>query len=208
MINFVPIKWFFLLFKIEKVIEMKLRYLLFAFGLILPIPGFAQASPLVPDTKSVEANKKTCNCQEDKRHHHMMHKHWQEEMAERQQKILSWVNQYTPDKKAEWTKVIKEKETLKTQWMSPENASKRDKWKEQKMAQMKELRQQLESGKITKEEFMKKVHGDKVLGHWKTYHDLEVAVEAKNDQHAAELLNQLLKQYKQHNQMMKDMLKQ
>jgi hypothetical protein len=188
--------------------EMKLRYLLFVFGLILAIPSFAQATPLVPDTKSGVADKRPCNCQEDKNHHHMMHRHWQEKMAARQQKTLFWVNQYTPDKKAEWTKVLQEKDTLRTQWMSPENASKRDKWKEQKMAQMKELRKQLEAGKITKEEFMKKIHGDKAMGHWKTFHDLEVAVEAKNDKHAAELLNQLLEQYKQHNQMMKDMLKQ
>jgi len=187
---------------------MKLRYLIFVFGLILSIPGIAQASPLVADTKSGEADKRLCNCQEDNRHHHMMHRHWQEEMAERQQKILSWVIQYTPDKKAEWTKVLEEKETLRNKWMSPEYASKRDKWKEQKMAQMKELRTQLKAGKITKEEFMKKVHGNKAMGHWKTFHDLEVAVEAKNDKHAAELLNQLLQQNKQHNQMMKDMLKQ
>jgi hypothetical protein len=45
------------------------------------------------------------------------------------------------------------------------------------------------------------------MGHWKTFHDLEVAVEAKNNKHAAVLLNQLLEQYKQHNLMLKEMLK-
>jgi hypothetical protein len=188
---------------------MKLKLLVLALGLTLAMPGFALASPMVPDTTGGKADKGPCNCQEEKKHHQMMHhRHWQEKMAEREQKILTWVDQYTPGKKAEWTKVFAEKKSLRDQWMSPENASKREKWKEQKMTQMKELRKQLEAGKITKEEFMKKLHGDKAMGHWKTYHDLEVAVEAKNDKHAAQLLDQLLEQYKRHNQMLKVMLKQ
>ena len=34
-------------------------------------------------------------------------------MAEREQKLLAWVDQYTPDKKAEWTKVLAEKKEIK-----------------------------------------------------------------------------------------------
>jgi hypothetical protein len=187
---------------------MKIKLLTLVLGLIFALPGFALAENVKPDTKGGVNENKPCDCHGEKRHHHMMHHDWQAKMAEREQKILTWVNQYTPDKKAEWEKVLSDKKTLHTKWMSPENAAKRDKWKEQKMAQMKDLTKQLEQGKITKEEFMKKVHGGKKMGHWRTFHDLEVAVEAKNDKHAAELLNQLLGQYKEHNQMLSDMLKQ
>jgi hypothetical protein len=137
----------------------------------------------------------------------MMHRDWQAKIAERDQHLLTWVNQYSPNKKAEWTKVLDEKKTLHNQWMSPENATKREQWKQKKMAQMDELKKQLDEGKITKEEFIKKAHGGMDMSHWKTFHDLEVAVEAKNNKHAAVLLNQLLEQYKQHNLMLKEMLK-
>jgi hypothetical protein len=44
------------------------------------------------------------------------------------------------------------------------------------------------------------------MGHWKTFHDLKAAVEAKDNKKAAELLNQLLNQSKQHNEKIKTML--
>lgn len=186
---------------------MNFKMLFLALGLLLSMPGFAAANPSAPDTHGGgQEGKAPCDCQEGK-HHHMMHRDWQAKMAEREQKLLTWVNQYSPDKKVEWTKVLKEKKALRSQWMAPENAAKRDKWRKEKMAQMEGLKKQLDEGKITKEEFIKKAHGEKGMGHWKVYHDLKVAVEAKNNKHAAALLNQLLAQYKQHNQMLKEMLK-
>jgi hypothetical protein len=186
---------------------MKIKLLTFVLVLSFALPGFALAEVTKPDAKEGVNEKKPCHCQGEKRHHHMMHHDWKAKMAEREQKILTWVNQYTPDKKAEWDKVLNDKKTLHAQWMSPENAANREKWKEQKLAQMKELTKQLDQGKITKEEFMKKIHGGKKMGHWKTFHDLEAAVEAKNDKQAAEQLNQLLGQYKEHNQMLSNLLK-
>lgn len=187
-------------------IWLKIKMLFLALGLLLSMPGFAAANPPGPDANGGQTDKAPCNCQEGE-HHHMMHRDWQAKMAEREQKLLTWVNQYSPDKKVEWTKVLNEKRALRSQWMAPENAAKRDKWRQEKMAQMDGLKKQLDEGKITKEEFVKKAHGEKGMGHWKVYHDLEVAVEAKNNKHAAVLLNQLLAQYKQHNQMLKEMMK-
>jgi hypothetical protein len=185
---------------------MKMKMLFLALGLLLATPGFASANPSVPDNHGGQEEKAPCDCQEG-RHHQMMHRDWQVKMAEREQKLLTLVTQYTPDMKAEWTKVLDEKKALRSQWMSPENVEKREQWKQNKMAQMEDLKKQMDEGKITKEEFIKKAHGGKEMGHWKTFHDLEIAVEAKNNKHAAVLLNQLLAQYKQHNQMLKEMIK-
>lgn len=189
---------------------MKLKMLFFALGLLFMVPGIAAANPTVPDTKvdikREQVDKQPCNCNEDSQHR-LMHKDWQAKMEQRDQKLMTWVNQFTPEKKAEWEKVMAEKRALRRQWMSPENADKREKWKKEKMAQIEELKKQFEEGKLTKEEFMKKAHGWKGMGHWKTYHDLEIAVETKNKKDAAVLLNQLLAQYKQHNQMVKEFLK-
>ncbi len=183
---------------------MKFKPLLLSMGLVLFVPGFTAAANPVPAEK---VQKKPCNCQEEKRDHHMMHKDWQAHMAEKEQMLLSWVNQYTPDKKADWIKVLDEKETLRSQWMSPENAQKRERWKKEKWEKMKELKKQFDEGKITKEEFIKKVHGGKDMGHWKSFHDLRLAVEKKDDKQAVILLNQLLLQYKEHNEKMKEILK-
>ena len=185
---------------------MKLKLLFLAFGLLFSMPGFAAANLSGTNTNNGLEGKAPCDCQEGK-HHHMMHRDWQAKMAEREQKIHTWVNEYTPEKKVEWAKVLEEKNALRNQWMSPKNLSKREKWKQEKMAQMENLKKQLDEGKITKEEFINKAHGGKKMGHWKVYHELEVAVEAKNNKQAAVLLNELLAQYKQHNQMLKEMLK-
>ncbi|WP_052353740.1 hypothetical protein [Neobacillus jeddahensis] len=181
---------------------MKLKMLFLTFALLVMVPNFAAANMNIP----VDHEEKPCDCHEGGRHH-MMHKDWQAMMAEREKQLLAWVNQYTPDKKEEWTKVLEEKKNLRGQWMSPENAAKREQWKKEKMATMQELKKQLDEGKITKEEFINKLHGEKKMGHWKTYRELKLAVEKKDNKQVATLLNQLLEQTKQHNQQMKEKLK-
>lgn len=186
-------------------------------GLLLAMPGFTSANVQTPndsekhaekrpapDSQDKQEDKEAEECDCEKQEH--SHKHWQAKMAEREQKLLAWVDQYTPDKKAEWTKVLAEKKELRNKWLSPENAQKREEWKQQKMAKIQELKKQLDEGKITKEEFVEKAHGGKAMGNWKTFHDLKAAVDAKNDKQSAELLNQLLEQSKQHNEKIKTML--
>jgi hypothetical protein len=186
---------------------MKLKMLFFSLGLLFSVPEMAAANGAMPDTNGEQREKAPCDCQEG-RHHHMMHKDWQAKMAEREKMLFSWVDQYTPNKKGEWTKVIAEKKTLHNQWMSPENAGKREQWKKEKTAKMEELKKQFAEGKLTKEEFIKKAHGGKDMAHWKTFHELKIAVDKKDKKQAATLLNQLLEQHKQHNQRLKEMMKQ
>ncbi|MEH7305377.1 hypothetical protein [Neobacillus drentensis] len=186
---------------------MKFNMLLLSLGLLFSVPGMAAANHTTPDTTNGEQREKApCDCHESG-HHHMMHKDWEAKMAERQKMLLSWVDQYTPNKKTEWTAVLAEKKILINQWMSPENAAKRERWKKEKRAKMEELKKQLEAGKITKEEFIKQVHGGKEMSHWKTFHELKLAVEKKDNKQAALLLNQLLEQSKQHNEKIKELLK-
>ncbi|MDR7077615.1 hypothetical protein J2Y03_002639 [Neobacillus niacini] len=193
---------------------MKVRIMTIMLGLLLAMPGFTSAHVQVSDSnqkptppksheKDGEKGSEESDC--DEKHEHN-HKNWQAKMAEREQKLLVWVDQFTPDKKAEWTKVLAEKKELRNKWLSPENAARREKWKQEKMGKIQELKKQLDEGKITKEEFVQKAHGGKAMGHWKTFHDLKAAVEAKNDKQAAELLNQLLEQSKQHNEKIKAMV--
>ena len=185
---------------------MKKIMSLLALGLILSVPGMAAANHTAPDTTNgTQREKAPCDCHEDG-HHHMMHKDWQAKMEERQKMLLSWVDQYTPEKKAEWTAVIAEKKTLSNQWMSPENAAKREQWKKEKMAKIDQLKKQFDAGKITKEEFIKQAHGGKEMSHWKTFHESRLAVEKKDNKQAALLLNQLLVQTKQHNEKIKGLL--
>lgn len=181
---------------------MKLKLLSLSLGLLLSVPGLAAAHEHTPVNQKEDA---PCDCQEGKHHH--MHRDWQAHMQEREQKLLAWVDQFTPAKKAEWTKVLEERKALHTQWMSPENAKKREQWKNEKMAKMQELKKQFDEGKITKEEFIKQAHGGKKMGHWKTFHELELAVEKKDNKQAAALLNKLLQQSKEHNKKIKDLLK-
>jgi hypothetical protein len=185
---------------------MKLKMLILITGLLLSVPGFATANQSVPDTSNGEQREKApCDCQEGKHHH--MHRDWQAKMAEREKMLLSWVGQYTPEKKAEWTKVLAEKRTLSNQWMSPEYAEKREQWKKEKMAKIDELKKQFDAGKITKEEFIKQAHGGKEMAHWKTFHELRIAVDKKDNKQAGLLLNQLLDQTKQRNEKIKELLK-
>jgi hypothetical protein len=193
---------------------MKKRMMMILLGLLLVMPGLTLANVEKPEAGEKQTEKRpesgsqekeeTEECDCEKQEHN--HKDWQAKMAEREQKLLAWVDQLTPDKKEEWTKVLAEKKELRNKWMSPENAEKREKWKQEKMAKIQELKKQLDEGKITKEEFVQKAHGGKAMGNWKTFHDLKAAVEAKDNNKAAELLNQLLDQSKQHNEKIKTML--
>jgi len=186
---------------------MKLPILLLSLGLLFSIPGMASANPSTPDTsKGIQREKAPCDCKENG-DHHMMHKDWQAKMEERQKMLLSWVDQYTPDKKTEWTAVLAEKKTLRDQWMSPENAAQREQWKNEKRAKIEELKKQFDAGKLTKEEFLKQAHGGKETSHWKTLHELKIAVDKKDKKQAALLLNQLLEQSKQHNAKIRELLK-
>ncbi|MCM3566905.1 hypothetical protein [Neobacillus mesonae] len=171
---------------------MKLKILLLALGLVFSTQGFAVAHGMAPDT--------------DREHHHKMHKDWQAKIKAREQLLLTWVDQYTPEKKEEWTKALAEKKELHKQWMNPENAKKREQWKKEKVEKMKELKKLLEEGKITKEQFMKGVHGGKGMAHWKSFKDLKTAVDNKDDKQAKEILNKLLVHYQTHNAKMKKML--
>ncbi|SDM39868.1 hypothetical protein [Bacillus sp. OK048] len=188
---------------------MIVRMMVIALGLLLALPGLTSANVQSPAENEKQAVPGSHDRESEKdgieREDHN-HINWQAKMAEREQKLLGWVDQYTPDKKAEWTKVLAEKKELRNKWLSPENAAKREKWKQDKMAKIKEFKKQLDEGKITKEEFVQKAHGGKAMGSWKTFHDLKTAVEAKNDKQAIELLNQLFEQSKQHNEKIKAML--
>jgi len=181
---------------------MKFKLLFLTLALLLSVPGLTAANDSLP----VDHEEKPCDCKEGKQRH-MMHKDWQAMMKEREQKLLTWVDQYTPSKKKEWTQVLTEKKTLRNEWMSPANAAKRKKWEKDKLAKLEELNKQFNEGKITKEEFMKQVHGGKKMEHWKTFRDLRLAIENKDDKKAAVLLDHLLNQMKEHNKMMKDRLK-
>lgn len=196
---------------------MKFRILITTMLLLLALPSFVSANvqlpetnekqtekQSVPDSKVKEGDNKAEECDCEKQEH--SHKDWQAKMAEREQKLLGWVDQFTPDKKSEWTKVLTEKKELRNKWLSPENAEKREKWKQEKMEKIQELKKQLDEGKITKEEFVRQAHGGKAMGNWKTFHELKEAVETKNDKQAAVLLNQLLEQSKQHNDKIRAML--
>jgi hypothetical protein len=170
-------------------------------GLFLVVPGMVFANGTMPDPNNKGVNNTENSL--DQRNHHMMDKNWQEKMKQKQQKLLSFVNKYTPEKKKEWEAVIKDRNSIMEKWQSPEFAEKRQQWKKEKMAKFEGLHKQYEEGKITKEEFVKKVHGSKETGHWKIYHELKDSVKSNNDKKTAQLLNQLLTHYKQQNEMMK-----
>jgi|SRR5579875_2016268 len=180
---------------------MKLKTLFISMGLLLSIPGLASAQGTI-----AHGHHHHNHCCTDESHKPHSHKDWEAKIQEREQQLLSWVSQYTPEKKVEWTKALAERKNLYKQWMSPENAKKREQWKSEKMKNFKELHKQFKEGKISKEEFLTKLKSEKGMGYWKTYHDVKLAVEKKDQKQAQTLLNQLLSQYKQHNEKMKAML--
>ncbi|TDK63242.1 hypothetical protein E2K98_07275 [Bacillus salipaludis] len=185
---------------------MKNKLFVLILGLFLAVPGLASAHKHIPvDHEGHDIHKEDC-CDKDNHRHHFMHGDWKAKMAAREGKILGWVNQYTPEKKEAWTKMFSEKKVLMMKWLSPQNAAKREQWKKERMEKMEKFRKQYDEGKITKEEFLKKVHGGKDMSHWQTYHEIEEAVAEKNNEEAKKYLNQLLEQYKAHNQMLKDLM--
>ncbi|MDR7000685.1 hypothetical protein [Neobacillus niacini] len=185
---------------------MKNKLFVLILGLFLTLPSLASAHNQIPVNHEGHGNPKEDCCDKSNHRHHFMHGDWKAKMAAREGKILAWVDQYTPEKKAEWTQMFSEKKVLMMKWLSPQNVAKREQWKKERMEKMEKYRKQYDAGKITKEEFLKKVHGGKDMGHWQTYHELEKAVSEKNKKDAKKYLNQLLEQYKAHNQMLKDLM--
>lgn len=175
---------------------MKVKMLVLVLGVILLIPGAVSANGNIPESYL----KVSGNFHNGKE---FMDKNWHEKMKMKEQKLLSMVSVYTPEKKTEWVKIINERNKMREKWLSPEFAEKRALWKKEKMSKIKEFQKQYDEGKMTKEEFIKKVHGSKPIGNRKTYNELKVAVQNKNNKKAALLLNQLLVQYKQQNEWMK-----
>ncbi|MGG5254401.1 hypothetical protein ACQYAD_12975 [Neobacillus sp. SM06] len=182
-----------------------MKRMLMILGLLLAVPGLLNANVSAAQQQTDQSKMVHKDCHEG--HHHFMNgEKWQEKMKEREQEIRSWVNQYTPEKKQEWEKVLTEGKTLREKWHSPEFAQKREQWKKNKIAQMQALKKAYEDGKITKDEYIAKAHQGMKMGAWKTYDELKMAVETKKDQQAKALLNQLLTQYKMHNEKMKSMM--
>ncbi len=164
-----------------------------ALSLIFSLQGF------------VQAHERGLN--PERHHHHHKHENWKQKELETEQKILGWVNQYTPDKKEEWTKVIAEKKRLRSQWMSEKNKEKREQWKKAKKDEFNKLITQLDEGKITKDEFIKKLHGEKRSVFWTTYRELEEAINNKNNAQVIKHLDQLLTLQKEHNKKIEKQLK-
>ncbi len=177
---------------------MKTRTMALLLAALITIPGAAFAA----NTTTGKGVKEPCNCH-DERNHHLMDKNWHEKMKLKEQKLLSLVTVYTPEKQKEWSRVISERSKMREKWLSPEYAEKREKWKMEKKSKFDAMQKQYNDGKITKEEFLKKVHGEKMVNSWKTYNELKEAVTNNNKQKAAALLNQLLVQYEKENEMMK-----
>jgi hypothetical protein len=186
---------------------VKKKIFLFTAGLFLLMPSFGLATESVPNMKQEIRDHDQDKCHHEK-HGDMLNKNWQEKIQAKEQQLLQWVDQYTPEKKAEWTKVVQEEKTLREKWLSPEFAKQRELWKKEKMAEMQELKKLYEEGKLTKEELISKAHGGKDFAHWKTFHELKEAVDEKDTEEVKQLLNQLLVQHKEHNEMVKQMLKQ
>lgn len=124
------------------------------------------------------------------------------------EEYVSWAEKYTPDKSAEWKEVLAERERLRKRWLSPEMAAKREamqKEKEDRRKEIMELKKQYESGKITKEEYLKKAYEKMKVGmnHRMKGHalaiNLKIAIEANNSREAALFLNEMLVFLKDHN---------
>lgn len=185
--------------------KVKRKIVLLAAGIFLAIPSFGMAHGATPNANQQIRHHDKDECHHEK-HGEMTEKNWQEKVKEKEQQLLLWVDQYAPEQKDEWVKVIQEEKALRDKWLSPEFSKQREQWKQEKMAKIQELKNQFDEGKITKEELMKKAHGGKDFAHWKTYHDLKEAVEEKDNKEAKQLLAQMLQQHKQHNEMVKEML--
>ncbi len=124
------------------------------------------------------------------------------------EEYVAWAEKYTPDRVGEWKEVLAERERLKERWLSPEMEAKREalqKKREDRRKELSELKKQYESGKLTKEEYMKKAY-EKVRmgmnygmkGHALAI-NLKIAIDEKNSREAALFLNEMLAFFKEHN---------
>lgn len=172
---------------------MKNKVLGLVLASFLAVPMMASANGSTNDGHVHHGNESHGKCHE---------RNWQAKMEEREKKLLLLVNQYTPDQRNEWTKVINERKQLREKWLSPEFKNKREQWKKAKMEKYQALKKQYEEGKITKEELIKKMH-DGRMKHWQAKQELKTAIKNKDDQKVKQILNQLLAQFKQQNAMMK-----
>lgn len=163
-----------------------------AFFLLFTIPQMVMAISPILDTSGKEIH--------DGHNRHQMHQNCREKMRAKERKLLSLVSRYTPEKKAEWVKVMAERDQLRAKWFSPEFSKKREQWKKEKQQRMAE-REQRGNGEVPR----KHDHETKI-GRWKMYHQLKSAVESDNDKQAAKILNQILMHYKKHNEVMKKAL--
>ncbi|WP_053366380.1 hypothetical protein [Bacillus sp. FJAT-27245] len=125
------------------------------------------------------------------------------------EEYVAWAEKYTPDRVAEWKEVLAERERLKERWNSPEMAAKREavqKKREDRRKEITILKKQYESGKLTKEEYMKKAYeivrmgmNYGMKGHALAI-NLKIAVEENNSRQAALFLNEMLVYFKEHNE--------
>lgn len=184
-----------------------MRWMLLLVGLLVAVPGLSMANGMERDKVGEKSTVQKEAHHGSQPQHFRNKQNWEEKMKENDTLLLSWVNTYSPEKKQEWTKVIAEGKDLRAKWHSPEYAKQREQWKMKKMAQMESLKKSFEQGKITKEEFYSKLHGAGNMEFWITYHELKMAVEAKDQQKAKKLMDQMLVQYKMHNEKIKSMMK-
>lgn len=182
--------------------KVKKKQLGLALGLFLIMPQLVMAQEPGIEGNGKQAEK-AGECKHG--HHHLNDQQYQQKWKEKEQKLLSLVDHYTPDKKAEWAQVMAERNKLHAKWLSPEFAKKREQWQKEKWTGQKNPTGE---GKGTKEEFFKKDHVGMKREHWKMYHQLKAAVKNNNDKEAAKILNQILTHYKHHNEMIKQAMGQ
>ncbi|MDP4171382.1 MAG: hypothetical protein Q8906_12290 [Bacillota bacterium] len=177
------------------------------------LPGVLILSLAIPTLAFAEVGGNEQNKHQNMEHRHHQngkHHHCHEMMQAKEKKLLSLVDKYTPNQRAQWNQALKERKTLFKQMSSPEFKAKREQFWKAKKAEVSELRKQLKEGKITKEEFMQKMQEKKQNFHAQkqkyriAQRELKNAVKNNDSQMAAKWLNELLAQLQQHNQWMKD----
>ncbi|RDU38800.1 hypothetical protein DRW41_04370 [Neobacillus piezotolerans] len=128
------------------------------------------------------------------------------------EEYIAWAEKFTPDKVAEWKEVLGKREQLNKRWLSPEMKAKREalqQKKENRRKEIMELRKQYESGKLTKEEYMKQAYEKMRSGmnyRMKAHAlaiNLKIAVEENNSRQASLFLNEMLAFLKEHNNRIK-----
>lgn len=126
---------------------------------------------------------------------------------ERKTDLLTFAEKYTPDAVKEWTAVIAEREGLKEKWLSEEYQAARQSYQEERQAMMQELRDQVANGEMTRVDMQQKMMEIKGISENRgLYNDLQAAIDAENKEEAAKLLDELLKQFKERNNELKNRL--